>query len=303
MKNLLIILLGIIIVVFLYKAVTFYFNKLVKMKVKNSQDLYESQASKGLINKEYYDTLKKENIVITTADNLKLYGIYIKGDEKYNRTIIIVHGITASHSVSIKYAEMFIKKGWNVLIYDHRRHGDSEGDYTSYGYYEKFDLDLWVNWVKEREPEAKLIGLHGESMGAATVLQYASINKYVDFIIADCGYSDLYKLLKIRMREDYHFLLTPLIQLTSLRVLRKAKFKIKKVKPIEDIKYSDIPTLFIHGTEDKYVPTFMGEAMYRAKKNNKKLYLAEKAAHACSIDVDKVRYEKEVFDFIEEYFD
>ena len=302
MKNLIILILVVVIVIFLYKAVTFYFNKLVKMKVKNSLELYESQASKGLIDKNYYDTLKKEEVVITTKDNLKLNGLFIKGDEKVNKTIIIVHGITVSHSTSIKYAEIFTKKGWNVLIYDHRRHGDSDGDYTSYGYFEKFDLDLWVNWVKERVPESQLIGLHGESMGAATVLQYASINKYVDFIIADCGYSDLYQLLKIRMKEDYHFLLTPLIHLTSIRVLRKAKFKIKKVKPIEDIRNSDIPTLFIHGTEDKYVPTFMGQDMYKAKKNNKKLYLAEKAAHACSIDVDKVRYEKEVFDFIEEYF-
>ncbi|GAA0178053.1 alpha/beta hydrolase [Clostridium sediminicola] len=302
MKILLIMLFIFLVVFIIYKTVSFYYSEFVTMKVRAYDKLYQEQLSKELFDDKYYESLIKEDICITTDDGLKLKGIYFKAKPNSHKTIIIVHGITVNMATSIKYMQMFAKRGWNVLIYDHRRHGKSEGRLTTYGYMEKYDLDKWVNWVKDKEPNNRILGLHGESMGAGTVLQYAGINKFVDFIIADCGFSDLNKLVRIRMKEDYHSFLIPLISLADIRVYRKAKFKIKDISPINIIKNSSIPTLFIHGKEDRYVPTFMSVEMYEAKKNNKKLYLADGAKHADSIRVDRERYEKEVFDFINEYF-
>lgn len=59
------------------------------------------------------------------------------------------------------------------MIYDQRRHGKTGGDTTSYGYYEKFDLQAVVDWLFIEEGEDLLLGIHGESMGAATTLLYA----------------------------------------------------------------------------------------------------------------------------------
>lgn len=70
---------------------------------------------------------------------------------------------------------LFIKKGWNVLIYDHRRHGESGGKTTSYGHYEKFDLQTVVNWLKNEVGESLILGIHGESMGAVTTLLYGGM--------------------------------------------------------------------------------------------------------------------------------
>ena len=198
--------------------------------------------------------------------------------------------------------DIFYKRGWNILTFDQRRHGSSEGKYSTYGYYEKEDLDLWVNWVVKRNGEKSIIGLHGESMGAATVLQYASISKYVRFIIADCGYSNLKELLCYRLKEDNHWALLPVYYLTSFKALIKAKFMFEDVSPIDDIKDSPIPTLFIHGSEDTFVPCYMSQKMYEAKKENKKLYITKGAVHAASIEVDRVAYENAVNEFLDEFF-
>lgn len=292
----------ILLVIVVYYLVNYYFKESVKMKVSDSLEMYDKYSSQGLFDKDYYESLNKEKIEILSEDGFKIKGIYIEGQNKAKRTIILVHGITANISTSIKFIEMFHSKGWNVLLYDQRRHGDSEGDYSTYGFYEKFDLNKWVEWIVKRNGKNSIIGLHGVSMGAATVLQYNSINKYVDFIISDCGFSDLDEQFKISMNKNLKSILLPVYSFAQIKILRKAKFLVKKVKPIEDIKNSDIPTLFIHGKEDLYVPTYMSEKMYEAKKNNKAIYLVDGAKHAVAFDVDKERYEKEVFKFIYQYF-
>ncbi|MGQ0453143.1 alpha/beta hydrolase, partial [Bacillus sp. SS-TM] len=96
-------------------------------------------------------------------------------------------GETVNKINSVKYANLFLKRGYNVLIYDHRRHGKTGGKTTSYGYYEKHDLKSVVDWLKNRFGTNITLGIHGESMGAATLLQYAGlVEDGADFYIADC---------------------------------------------------------------------------------------------------------------------
>jgi len=291
----------ILIVILIVEVITeYFFSQVIVRKVKNHDDLLEDQIKRGLIDIGYYKGLKKEKVYMTTNDGLKLEGIYIKGEPEINKTIIVVHGITVGIPTSIKYMRMFLDRGWNVLMYNQRRHGASEGKYSTYGYYEKYDLDLWVNWVVNRNGEDSIIGLHGESMGAATVLQYADINKYVDFIIADCAYSDMNELMKFRIKEDIKLPSFPILKFVELKSKIRAKFSFKDVSPINSIRYNEIPVLFIHGKNDKFVPTYMSEKMYEVKKGMKRIYLADGAVHACSIEVNKQKYEKVVFEFVNE---
>lgn len=293
------ILIFLIVIILLSTTTRYYLSQLITRKVKSTEWLFNHQYNKGLIDRGYYEGLTKEEIVLTSKDGLKLKGVFIEGDRYLNRTMIFVHGITAGIPTSIKYAKLFLDKGWNVLMYDNRRHGESEGKYSTYGYYEKEDLDLFVEWVIRSKGNSEIIGLHGESMGAATVLQYAEINDHVRFIIADCAYSNMNELMRVRIKEDTKFPIFPLLQLADLKTRRLAKFKFDDVSPIDAVKDSDIPVLFIHGKDDKFVPTYMSEKMYEAKKGFKQIYTVEGARHAESIGVNRKKYEKVVFEFVD----
>ncbi|SUY47973.1 exported protein [Clostridium putrefaciens] len=302
MYNVIIYILMILLIIFsvIYFIVKYYFQQVVVREVTSEDVMFKEQIKRGLIDNEFYKSLKKEEFFIESKDSLRLRGIYIKSNNESNKTMIFVHGITVGLAYSIKYISMFLEKGWNVLIYDQRRHSKSEGKYSTYGYYEKEDLDLFVNWVINKKGEGEIIGLHGESMGAATVLQYAKINKFAKFIISDCAFSSLNELLERKVKEK-GALLKPILKLMSKRAVRKAKFSFNFISPIEVVRKTSIPIMFIHGDKDKFVPWDMSVAMYDSKEVGiKRLYIAKGARHAQSIEVNKFKYEEEVMKFVDE---
>jgi fermentation-respiration switch protein FrsA (DUF1100 family) len=159
---------------------------------------------------------------------------------------------------------------------------------------------MWVNLLRKRIGEGAVIGLHGQSMGGGTVLEYAAMNKYVSFIIADCPYSDVKKLMKHQFGDLNHIPVFPLLNVANIKLKRKAKFSVNDVSPINSIKDKDIPVFFIHGSRDNFVPTYMSEEMYNVKKGYKKLLIIEGAVHANAYGTNKELYKKEVKKFLAE---
>mgnify|MGYP000997134411 CR=1 FL=1 len=289
-------LIGIAIVLTTFYALTNYtFNKVVN-EAKNSR-IRASQA-------DPLEKYLKDDVELVSKDNLKLRGTYIpylRKTAEAEKTIILIHGYTATSESMADLITPFLSHGWNVMLIDQRGHGKSEGQYASFGYHEKGDLDLWVNWVRDRsEKKHQVIGLLGISMGAGTVLEYAGINKHVNFIIADCPYSDLEELLKYQIREIRNIPAYPLINALDLMLRIRVDFNIKAVSPLKTVRESEIPIMFIHGSEDRFVPTQMSKDLYAIKKGKKKLLIVEGASHANSYWTNKNLYEKEVWDFIDE---
>jgi len=220
----------------------------------------------------------------------------IKGAQK---TVVITHGITWSRYGSIKYMPMFRKRGFNILIYDLRNHGASGGKNTTFGLYEKFDLQVLVDWAFQQLDENGKVGTLGESLGAATTLQHAAIDQRISFAIADCPYSDLAQLLAFRLKEDYHLPSFPLLGLSNFACKLLANMTYRQVSPIASIPEIAIPVFWIHGQDDDYIPPKMSQQMYDAKKMGvRRIYLAPNAAHAKSQINNPQEYDRQIGEFL-----
>lgn len=246
-----------------------------------------------------YENLDVEKIEIQSEDGLKLRGYFYKNDLDTNKLMIIHHGYTANHYICIQYMKMFLDEGFNILLVDARSHGDSEGEYASYGYHEVRDLDIWVEAMKAKLSDDLIIGLHGQSMGAATVMLYAGLfEDKIKFVIEDCGYSDAKAVIKYKFKQAKvpASILYPLV---NHRIKKKYNFDLTGITPGVAIQNSSVPTLFIHGTADTTVPHYMCEKMHENKKNGyKKMYIVDGAQHMDAYVTDKERYEGEVKEFI-----
>lgn len=246
-----------------------------------------------------YKDLEVEALEILSDDGLKLRGYYYKNSDKADKLMIIHHGYTANHYIGIQYMKMFFEEGFNILLIDMRAHGESEGKYSSYGYNEVRDLDMWVEAMKQKLGDDLIIGLHGQSMGAATVLLYSGLfEEKIKFVIEDCGYSNAADVVKFKF-DQTNVSTKIFYPLVSSRIKRKYKFDLKDISPIEAVSKSSVPTLFIHGTADTTVPYEMCNQMYESKTSGlKKIYLVEGAIHMDAYVTNKESYEKEVKDFI-----
>ena len=275
-------------------------NIVILPKQYSFSDLRDYEINKGF--KEAFD--KYDNEWNREDFSLDVNGVAIKGEiirndhPVGNKVAIIAHGHTANRYACLKYADMFYRAGFHAVIYDERHFGDSTGDICTLGQEEAKDLRDIFNFTKEKFGEDCIIGLHGESMGAATsllVLQYIK----PDFVVADCPFADSVVLFKEFIQKS----MGPFSSLIVWTVCQIGKIRyhydVKGTSPINVVKNADVPICFMHGDSDTLIDCHHSKDMYAVCRNKKsELHLFKGAEHARSIVSDPKGYETILRDFL-----
>ncbi|MBE6049144.1 MAG: alpha/beta hydrolase [Clostridium sp.] len=253
----------------------------------------------GIWDENYFDNILVEDLEIESKEGFKLKGHLIEPYKDSDKYIILVHGYSAHYSLHFPFVPVFINEGFNILLVEERAHGASEGNFATYGYKESEDLDLWINYLENRKGQTLFLGLHGQSMGAATVLLCGARNKKVKFIIEDCGYSSA----KEQLKYEYNKVKGASFKLSYwffwLMVKIRCKFNFSKVNPLQEILKSDTPIFFVHGTKDIKVPYEMCIKMYEKRKNDKdKILIVPNAEHLTAYKEQQEEYTKILHEFI-----
>ena len=299
------IIIAILIIVFFLATGLYIFKSTVTRELHDIEKSYTRYVENNLFDEALYNSASKEDITLKSFDGLNLTSTLIMNENPTNKFIVLVHGVSICYVGSLKYFDIFYKNGFNVLIVNQRRHGKSEGKYSTYGFYEKYDVNMWIEYLKSRFGNDIILGLHGESMGAGTVMETIPLNDSIKFVIEDCGYSNFHELIGFQITHAYknrlvRKILRPSLIFANFFMKTKAKFSMKKIVPIDIVSSTSLPMMFIHGKEDYFVPWYMSVDLYNAKtKGYKKLYLVEGAKHAEALEVNKILYEKKIMTFIE----
>lgn len=268
-------------------------------KTRPLDNSFAYMVGEGHLDPDAFAALPKEEAHIESPWGYPLFGLYVPAGET-GKTVIIAHGITATLYHSVKYLWAFRKRGFNVLLIEHRNHGRSGGTTTTYGYYEKHDIKALMDYVKARNGEDELVGTHGESMGAAIVLQHAAMDRRVAFVVADCPYASAQEEFAYRLKAEYHLPGFVLIPLASFATRLRTGFSYKAAAPIDGIADLEIPVFFIHGADDAYIPPEASIKLHKAKPGPKKLWLAPGAQHAGSWATDPKMYDELIGAFLKD---
>lgn len=273
-------------------------NRMMYLKTKDSEFILQRETIARRFDRQWFETVRKDDMWIPSPFGYHLRAIYLRPLDT-TRTVVICHGVTENKVNSIKYARLFERLGFNSVIFDHRRHGDSGGKTTSFGFYEKMDLKAVVHAVRERVGKRALVGIHGESMGAATTLLYAgTYEDEADFYIADCPFSDFSEQLMHIIRTEFPIRTSMSLRIANLFLKIRDGYTSAAVSPREVMKQIDKPVLFIHSLEDTFILPHMSEELYELKEGDKMLKMFKKGAHAKSFNDNPEEYTRTVQTFL-----
>ena len=244
----------------------------------------------------WYDTLEKEDFTVTSFDGYRLYAQLLLHPAGGNRCVVISHGYTDNRFGSLKYARMYLDLGFHVVIYDLRGHGVNEPALCTYSVLESRDLDAVIRAARERCPQADFWGIHGESLGAATSVAVLKYHPPVDFVVADCGFSEITDVMRAGLRRMH--LPGALVRWASLFVRLRCGFRYRDMRPIDSLAGSRVPILFLHGEEDDFIIPEHSRRMQRAAQGMSEIHLIPGAGHAVSILTDPEAYRRHVEDFL-----
>lgn len=247
----------------------------------------------------------KEEIEITSYDDLTLRGHLFYQKEFSDNWAVLVHGYQVSEENMYPIAHHYYEKGYNVLSYDQRSLGKSEGKYLTMGIKEKYDLISWLDELLNRHPHAHIV-THGQSMGAGTVLMASGLDDFPEEVIAiisDSGYTSVWDVFESELYQRFQLPAFPALYMAGIVAIPQAGINLFNDGITTDgVEKSKTPTLFIHGTADDFVPSPMVYELFDIHPTNEKeTLIIDGAGHTESKFLEPEIFYQTVFSFIDQY--
>jgi len=203
---------------------------------------------------------------LVAEDGIHLAAWFIPTEDANSGAVVIAHGLGGNRSSHLPTAAMLHAHDYAVLLIDLRAHGESGGEFKSYGYYEALDVLAAVDYLvnKQKVPAAR-IALLGHSLGGAAVVRAASLRQTPHTLVVVSTYQSLQAAIDdafddIALLPSWPF--APIMVGAAERRLGLDSAMMDLVSMLEGIAPRSV--LLVHGAEDDLLPPYHHEALCRA---------------------------------------
>lgn len=286
---------GLVVIVILYGLVSFLIAQGVTKADRDPQEDHPANYGLAFDNVEFS----------SRRGDVMLSGWYLPGEDS-SPHLIFVHGIGSVRSGhnAVELAARMVALGYNVLMFDLRGHGSSEGDKVSGGYFERWDVLGAFDYLVERGVDhsgAGRIGLIGFSMGAATSILAAAEEPGIMAVVADSPYADASDLIAREAARKTPFPLWSMpVFIPTTKLMAKAIYGIDigALVPEQAVAGLGYPILVIHGTADERIPWEQGQRVANAAGEGSPLWLVPDVDHVDAF----LTHPDEYVERVSEYF-
>jgi alpha-beta hydrolase superfamily lysophospholipase len=245
--------------------------------------------------------LRYEKISFQTKDGVTLKGWFIPSPHDDKRTLLMCHGWGDNKGELLKQTYFLNESaGFNMLYFDFRSHGESEGEITTIGGLESLDFDAAIAWLRLNKPEyAKRVGVYGLSMGAGVTVASLPSHPDIRCAVVESPFSDYRGVIR---RWAWHNLYIPSFPLISGALLflrlRVGDPKIDAFNPVEAAAHIAPRPLFVIGGEMDYLmPVDDVTRVFNAAQEPKQLWIVPGAYHAKCREIAGMEFETRVSGF------
>ena len=247
-----------------------------------------------------YD-LQVESLTLETKDQIELKGYWIQSKQDSIRGVmILVHGIGGCKESFLSLANRLANQGIASVLFDNRAHGQSGGQYSTYGFYEKKDISRIIDHIKEQDNQIP-IGIWGNSLGGAIAIQSMEYDKRIHFGIIESTFTDMGQIV-----YDYkkRFLKGFGLRFATDMALKRAgeigDFNPDLVSPVDAVKSIEQPIFIAHGDADLNIKFAYRQQLYeQAKSADKEFYRVKDGGHYGLFDAGGEDYMLHIQQFID----
>jgi pimeloyl-ACP methyl ester carboxylesterase len=194
------------------------------------------------------------------------------------------------------YAQLFLARGFTVLLPDARAHGISGGHLATYGLLERNDIHQWFDFLNAQNHPRCIFGF-AESMGAAQLLESLDTRPHFCAIAAESPFANFREIAYDRMGQPFHLgpwvgrtILRPLVDVAFLRARWKYHLDMQQISPEDSVAATAIPVLLIHGQIDSNIPVRHSRLIH-ARNPNAQLWEVPSADHCGAISTAPQEFE------------
>jgi alpha-beta hydrolase superfamily lysophospholipase len=243
----------------------------------------------------------RSDISVRAQDGVILRGWKVRSRSPNGDWVLLFHGVADNRAGMLGYARFLLRDGYSLVMMDARAQGASGGPVATYGWKERNDTRAIVTSLYAHDSVGCLFAL-GESMGAAIALQSAAIEPRIAAVVAESSFSNL-----LQVSYDYAgFHISPWLGKTiffpadwmAVRVMeQEGGFRAEDVSPEEAVARRAFPVLLICDGNDHTIPCRHTEAIYRAAKGPKQLWIVPRAVHTGAFGEARKAFEHHVSEF------
>ncbi len=247
--------------------------------------------------------VEMQDVSLTAADGVALKAWFIQPADSNGKSVIILHGATSNRTDSTGFAEIFLNHGYAVLLPDSREHGESGGNIATYGILEKYDVNLWTHWLRQRD--AGCTYLLGESMGASNGLQATAVDPDLCAVAVESSYSTFRAVTYEHVGGAHtgplfwRTLGRPAIEISFAYALLRYGIYLPDADPEAAVKRSHTPSLLIAGTADNIIRMYHAQELESACASHCVLWIVPGADHGKASTVAPAEFEQRILDWFQ----
>jgi len=238
------------------------------------------------------------SVELLDAQGRKVAGWFIDAGPESD-SVLLMHGKDGCRLAMVARARFLARAGYSCLLIDLQAHGESEGEFLSFGLHEAASAHAAALHLRALRPGRRVVAL-GTSIGAAACLLGVEPLD-VDAFVLESLYPTIEEALDNRLRSR----IGPLAILAAPVLLAQAGWRFdlaaSRLRPIDRISLVDAPVFVIGGADDTRTTSAETERLFEAARSEKELWLVPGVGHQDLHRHAGAEYERRLLAFLAEH--